>query len=304
MAQTQFDFQALLKKYQPDYAFAYGSGIFKEQAPKGSTQRDFVFGVNRAREWHRRNLANNPGDYSSLARCLGAGVVAEIQRSGAGVYYHSFVPFQGEQIKYGVITIDDLLTDLGRWTSLYIAGRLQKPVLTIKPDSRVEEGIQKNLGYALNVALLLLPERFTEEQLFMTIASFSYLGDSRMQFGVEEGKIERIVKGNFDRFRALYHTTIQRAIRSRYIQQESETEYSQDKGRNKAILYQLLPLGIENRVNSLSPYSPRFGDAIRRAIANITHASSVSQTLKGIVSTGPSRSIRYAREKLERAKNN
>ena len=38
------------------------------------------------------------------------------------------VPFNAQLIKYGVVSIQDLCHDLHHWNTLYISGRLHKPV--------------------------------------------------------------------------------------------------------------------------------------------------------------------------------
>ena len=38
------------------------------------------------------------------------------------------VPFNAHLIKYGVVSIQDLCHDLHHWNTLYISGRLHKPV--------------------------------------------------------------------------------------------------------------------------------------------------------------------------------
>jgi Phosphatidate cytidylyltransferase, mitochondrial len=42
--------------------------------------------------------------------------------------------------------------------------------------------LRMNLTSALHTSLLLLPDKFNEAQLFMTIASLSYTGDFRFVF--------------------------------------------------------------------------------------------------------------------------
>ncbi len=296
-----FDPDLLLEKYhQPAFAFAYGSGVFREQAPKGATQIDFVFGVQNPTEWHEKNLSRNTQDYSLAARLLGPEAITNIQRRGAGVYYHSFVPFEGNQIKYGVVALEDLTDDLEHWSRLYLAGRLQKPVLVIRPNDQMKFPLQKNLEHALNLSLLLLPKTFTEEQLFMTIASLSYTGDSRNSFGVDPGKVERIVHGNFERFRNLYKSAIAAHIKDGALRSEEEG-YSQDKERNLERSWSGLPKSIVGRVGD-SPTSLNVESVVRKVISEIVHDSSVSQTWKGILSTGFSRSVRYAWEKLKKAR--
>jgi translocator assembly and maintenance protein 41 len=62
-------------------------------------------------------------------------------------------------IKYGVIGVPRLLSDLRSWDALYVAGRMQKPVATLAADARVSAAAEGNLRAALACALLLLPVR-------------------------------------------------------------------------------------------------------------------------------------------------
>lgn len=64
-------------------------------------------------------------------------------------------------IKYGVIGTQLLYDDLQRWDSLYIAGRMQKPVLMLKDYAKLPSARKNNLDAALTMALLLLPQQFS-----------------------------------------------------------------------------------------------------------------------------------------------
>lgn len=61
-----------------------------------------------------------------------------------------------------------------------------------------------NLASALRAALLLLPESFTEIQLFEEIAGLSYRGDFRMKVGENPHKVRNIVAAQLPAFRSLY----------------------------------------------------------------------------------------------------
>jgi len=99
---------------------------------------------------------------------------------GAGLYYNPYITVNGIMIKYGVVNLDTLARDLSEWDTLYLAGRLQKPVKILRDDPRIRLSNQVNLISALRTALLMLPEHFTERQLYERIAGLSYLGDPRM----------------------------------------------------------------------------------------------------------------------------
>lgn len=218
------------------YAFAYGSGVFPQSKPNDriptaeeiarvhpkappAVQRaqngtpkmiDFIFGVTFTQHWHSLNLNQHRDHYSGLGS-LGSGAVSYVQdRMGAGVYFNTHVVVNGILIKYGVVNIDTLCRDLTEWDTLYLAGRLHKPVKILRDDARVRLANQKNLLSALRTALLLLPERFTEVELYNTLAGISYLGDPRMTLPTENPqKVSNIVGHNIANFQRLYNPLIE-----------------------------------------------------------------------------------------------
>ena len=66
-------------------------------------------------------------------------------------------------IKYGVVGADVLPRDLRAWDTLYIAGRLHKPVLHLTRDAELAAAAEANLAAALAAGLLLLPGSFSTE---------------------------------------------------------------------------------------------------------------------------------------------
>lgn len=210
------------------YAIAYGSGIFPQGGSKvspESTQQvrdqgkmiDFIFGVSYVEHWHSINMQQNPHHYSALRR-LGSGAVAHVHRWGAGVYFNPYIEVNGALIKYGVVALDTLCQDLSQWDTLYMAGRLQKPVKILRDDPRVRLANQMNLISALRTALLLLPGHFTERDLYITIAGISYMGDPRMTLpGENRNKISNIVDNQLTNFRRLYGPLLHGLPNARFV---------------------------------------------------------------------------------------
>jgi translocator assembly and maintenance protein 41 len=92
---------------------------------------DFIFGVEDAKSWHQVNLRQRPEHYSFWIRHMSPSLIANLQTKhcfGAQLYYNTDCSVEGRRIKYGVITISDLVDDLTHWTTMYAAGRFQKPV--------------------------------------------------------------------------------------------------------------------------------------------------------------------------------
>ena len=214
------------------YAFAYGSGVFAQSdsgsATKSATLHphpssaistvqkgegkmiDFIFGVSYTQHWHSLNLHQHRDHYSA-AGYLRSYLVSRIQDNwGAGVYFNPFVTVNGTLIKYGVVNLDTLCRDLSSWDTMYLAGRLQKPVKILRDDPRVRLANQINLLSAVRTALLLLPPKFSENELYSTIAGLSYMGDPRMSFGAEnQNKVPNLVKYQLPNFRRLYAPLIE-----------------------------------------------------------------------------------------------
>ncbi len=171
---------------------------------------DFIFGVSYTQHWHSLNLQQHRDHYSGVGS-LGSSFVSRIQDSwGAGVYFNPYITVNGTLIKYGVVNLDTLCRDLSEWDTLYLAGRLQKPVKILRDDPRVRLANQVNLISAVRTALLLLPSKFTEQDLYKTVAGISYLGDPRMSLGGENlNKVANIVIHQLPNFRRLYAPLIE-----------------------------------------------------------------------------------------------
>lgn len=114
-----------------------------------------------------------------------------------------------QTIKYGVTTVDNMCSDLLNWDTLYLAGRMHKPIRIIKDHPRVRLTQQVNLVSAVRAALLTLPESFSETELFERIAGFSYEGDLRMSLPAENrNKVGNIVAKQSPQFKELYYRLV------------------------------------------------------------------------------------------------
>lgn len=95
---------------------------------------DFLFAVTHPSHWHAINLRQNPSHYAFLPRHTGSGLISFIQeRTGAGVWFNTGIKYGGKEIKYGVVSVDTLCKDLLDWETLYVSGRMQKPVSHMHP---------------------------------------------------------------------------------------------------------------------------------------------------------------------------
>lgn len=280
------------------YAFAYGSGVFGQKSsgppnpdalsphpnpPKavaewqkgGAKIIDFVFGVSHTEHWHSLNLQQHPEHYSALKHLPWSSAVVSAMQDGwgAGLYYNPYITVNGVMIKYGVVNLDTLARDLSEWDTLYLAGRLQKPVKILRDDPRIRLANQVNLISALRTALLMLPEKFTERQLYERITSLSYLGDPRMHALVASeapNKVSAIVGAQLPGFRQLYVPLIDNLPNVSFTDPRTPREFAWEKEdaiRHTGTVQQLDPdvLGGEEGLQLAQDLDPtKRGNMVRR----------------------------------------
>ena len=355
------------------YAFAYGSGVFPQGTGSATSKPsihpspspaitaaqhgqgkmiDLIFGVSHTQHWHSLNLSQHRDHYSFIGS-LGSGFLSRVQDGwGAGVYFNPYITVNGSLIKYGVVNLDTLCKDLSEWQTLYLAGRLQKPVKILRDDPRVRLANQINLISALRTALLLLPSSFSERQLYHTIAGLSYMGDLRMSLRTENPqKVDNIVTNQIVNFRRLYaplvadlpniQFTDSRCNRSGWQEDvHVDASLSQDMDpfkrgnmvrrlpkafREKVYFefqrrYQIPQLEFNRMMEESNDEDPtrikrRQGGPFEQRIAadeeglkeilplvikQTIRWPSTSQAIKGVVTTGVSKSVRYVREKADK----
>ncbi len=278
-------------------AFAYGSGVFQQSGNKDMCKNmiDFVFAVDNPVEWHTENLLRNRKHYSFLGN-IDPKYISYLQdRTGARIYYNTLIPCEGRLIKYGVISTRYLIDDLLDWETLYISGRLHKPVNMLKldkSDPKLNLAISANLQSAVHASLLMLPEQFTEEE-----------------------KVGNIVRPNLDMFRQLYAAILEKEEHLHWNQSQKRLEQSQSAASNyhhlsllpKWLMFRLVKVcsldgrhrDTEQVLRSLANDSDR-GQIVQSCLAAIVRQSSLTQTVKGILTAGVRKSVVYGCNKLRK----
>lgn len=213
---------AINDKFPPiPFLFCYGSAAFPQTGynySKETPMIDLIFVVEDYCEWHQKNFEKNRSHYSGLGYVFGANFLSFFERNFIPIHYNPFVKFEGFEIKYGVVSVNEMLSNLNAWGNLVLAGRMHKPIRILKNSSilyseKIMKALQANYINALTVSFLLNYDKFVpEEQLFITICSLSYIGDIRILLGLEKkDKIEGIVKNQEDLFRKIYVDVINKS---------------------------------------------------------------------------------------------
>ncbi|XP_062441639.1 phosphatidate cytidylyltransferase, mitochondrial [Rhea pennata] len=299
-------------------AFAYGSGVFRQAGVSAghseNNMLDFVFAVDDSVTWHMMNLLKNRSHYSFL-KVFGPKQISNIQSYGAGIYYNTLVPCNGRVIKYGVISTDALIDDLFHWKTLYVAGRLQKPVkiLTQNENGKLQAALVSNLKSAVTAAFLMLPESFSEEDLYMQIAGLSYSGDFRMIIGEDKSKVQNIVKPSVPHFQKLYSNILQDCPQVVYKHRLGRLEIDKSpEGQFTQLM--ALPRTLQQKITSLVDppgknrdveeilmqvaHDPDCGFVVHQGISGIVRSSSLVQSAKTVLTAGAKKSVTYSMKKL------
>ncbi|ODV87127.1 hypothetical protein CANARDRAFT_26552 [[Candida] arabinofermentans NRRL YB-2248] len=272
------------------FSFGYGSKVFSQGLHTNdlkNSQIDMIFAVSYPDHWHSLNLNQFPNHYSNL-KYFGSNIISKIGDLGAGVYFNPFVKMNIQdydpfELKYGVTSIDNLMNDLINWDTMYLSGRLHKPVAIIRNSPNISLLNQYNLVNTIKLSILLLDlDEITESQLYYKIASLSYIGDPRFKIGGENpNKVNNIVNNQFDKFREMYLPLLDNYF-PKLIQRITPTDSKEHKFKiNKSIEAKsliLVDLPKSFRKKILSKYTSKYEneyskDIFSQNVINSKHES-------------------------------
>ncbi|XP_044495719.1 phosphatidate cytidylyltransferase, mitochondrial-like isoform X3 [Mangifera indica] len=293
-----------------EFCCVYGSTLHPNNKDK-SAMVDYILGVSDPLQWHSQ-------------------ITQVADDIGVGVHFNPFVIWNDKMLKYGVVRMRDLVQDVLNWEKIYLSGRLQKPVHILVDNLDIANTNSVNLRAALSAALLLLPSKFTQEDLFAKICSLSYMGDLRMLFAEDKNKVKKIVQGQFDLFHSMYKPFLQEYEARDFLRVSlsgtDQANISQDCGLPVTCsLVSSLPLAIRSQmgkklgqkkiINELR--NAHFaGQAINEVIIGsreeaskcmqgvlrrIVMISSARQAVSGLLAVGGINATKYLANKMQKA---
>lgn len=290
-------------------SIGYGSGVlpqagYDQNADNSDKQIDFIYVVNDNYQFHSQNTQQFPKHYSST----NLAIIKLIQ--GAGIYFNPYVSLNNRLIKYGVISKQSSVIDLTEWSSLYFAGRLQKPVNFIKDDDVMIKFLnQYNLKNAMSLSIILLDDLkiFSERELYEQITRLSYLGDFRMAIGGENpNKIKNIVEKQFDEFKQLYDPILSYFVQRNFLiiheNGDNRIFKSNLNTNNKIKMISTFPLQFRSQLYQLYQEKSikeiakdkNLGKKLIKIVSRTIQTSSIKQSIRGFFSAGLVNSIKYA----------
>lgn len=304
---------------------------------------DIIFCVNNPNTWHEANLKHNPSHYSILKyfghnfvsqyQNFGAKVYYNPLVPIDDIWIKYGVIGTTD-------LITDLLEWSHLYLAGRLHKPVE--ILSKPLSTELDTALQLNLQSAVHTALLILPETFSEYQFYHTVSNLSYAGDFRMTFGENKNKVENIVKPQIINFRKLYKPfllTMQDYVD--FPLKEIPNNDSSIKDYNSLGDYALFespiicsqdtsPLAKLHHLNQLPrwpqkaltrfwnkgtlrqdtedvlraiAYDPDCGPIVQQCINEIVWKSSVSQSLKGILTAGFIKSVKYSGRKIKKMLN-
>ncbi len=358
------DYEALLQRFpETRFAFAYGSGAIEQGGysdrytgdPADAPMLDLIFAVDDPVSWHLENKRLNPGHYTSLLSALPhlsgtsnmaltlnrwqAIVIAYFQEEyGAKVWFNAMVPMgipsaSKRLMKYGVISTTALIEDMQNWHSLYIAGRLHKPIRVIYSNAQTfttastshtseidfHALMKQNYKYAVATAVLLnapdqadssankidnsKSELLSEHDLYLSIAGLSYTGDPRMSIAENPDKVANLVHPIEENYQNLYRSIIKNLTKLSGMKIVYDANNRTDiklkicpKSFNRVYLYEQLAPNIRKQLTSHNLSRTTLSSSITR----IVRSSATSQSIKGLVTVGFLKSAVYSWQKIKK----
>ena len=277
----------------------YGSGVKNQEGYTDDIKRqiDLILTVNDIYEFHKLNFKKYPNIYSNI----GIKLIKHVNSIGTDINYVSNIDYKNNTYKIGVINKNDLSKDLITWDNMYMAGRCQKPISTLKIRDKVKNEIIYNRLNALKIALLLNHnETITEQELYETICSLSYIGDIRMTMHCENpDKIKNIVNGSKIEFREIYNEVNDNLfdIKNNIISTNTDKILNSILDIPESLLKYLHKHMDLNNINI---------DELNNNIINylkITNfKSSIAQPIKSIILNGTEKSLNYLKKKRKKGK--
>ncbi|XP_026885140.1 phosphatidate cytidylyltransferase, mitochondrial isoform X2 [Electrophorus electricus] len=192
---------------------------------------------------------------------------------------------------------------------------IQVRILLQNENGKLHAALVSNLKSAVNACFLMLPESFSEEELFHQIAGLSYSGDFRMVIGEDKSKVSNIVKDNMQHFRILYNNILQECPQVVYRPQQGRLEVDKSpEGQFTQLM--ALPRTLQQQITRLVDppgknrdveeillqvaQDPDCASVVQQGISSIVKTSSISQSVKGIATAGLMKTVSYSMKKLQK----
>ncbi|XP_076175384.1 uncharacterized protein LOC143150762 isoform X2 [Ptiloglossa arizonensis] len=314
--------KGVLKSFPRNMMFCFinGSAVFKQLNNQSNNMLDPIFVVCNANQWCSENSDLNPKHYAQPLKFHGHRTVINMQENwGFKMYYNTLIKVAEEYIFNGVIPEFSRIED-SDWNDLYLTGRLHKPMKVLmepSEQSQLPTALIQNLHSTVHAAFLLFPQHFTETEFYKTITGLSCNGDFQMIFSENKDKVNNIFLTQLTQFKQLYSMIMQNFENFCDISKLDQINVMchQDTSLvSKMHCFNQFPttpqiklIGAWSQGARLKDteecqhayeYDPEGGVIREECLKQIVWRSNITQSLKGIVTAGLVKSVKYSGSKI------
>ena len=271
-------------------AYGYGSAIFNQigYSKNANPQIDLILVVKDLATWYLKN-ANADNNFFNPKNKL-------------GIYPVTYIKYKNYYFKTLTINYERLLDDLLNWKTFAIAGRMQKPLLTLKDNEALRYALISNRYNAYLTASILTDDGDNYNyRLLETICMLSYIGDIRNLGFENPSKVSNILNGNYENFLEIYKHFI-------------DNEPKLDLTDSEALSYLLarIPLKYsryenEQLLKNLKNYDYEHLKKIRQILIKKLYLTnfeeSILLSLNALSANGMTSSLKYVKAKRLKYKN-
>lgn len=283
-------------------AYGYGSGVMPQS--KNSSEKkeiDLILIVEDLLEYFHKNLEMNEQEFSKSSRKFFEKASLKDLEKGAPIAYISHINYKDELFKTGVISKERLISSCRERVSSYVPFRLEKPCAKIFcNDGEIENAILYDRQMTLLLCLLLLNNKESNlHDLFIKIASISYLGDFRVKIKCEDpNKVPKLVNNQLEYFIEDYSE-----VNKGYYSIENDRLVINYDAINRDL--ELLPPVIKNILSTSYIKEADLPIISQKLIKYYKHESekeALKQAIKGIKTVGPEIAFNYALRKVKKGR--
>lgn len=219
-----------------------------------------------------------------------------------------------------MIGVDQLEEDLLTWNHLFVAGRLQKPILKLDSNYFTNKTVDlevartMNLRAAVAAALVMMPQNFSELDLYYVISSLSYAGDIRLLLRAENPqKLANMIYNRphaVHRFREHFKESLTEFESSGVVQRSRKPssfgspidvpifKFEQNPGKKPDLVSQYFPNNMKDQIYAHSKSAEDLAKNTHQYVFNTVRKSSSRQLVNNILMNNPLKSSKYAFAKL------
>jgi hypothetical protein len=278
-------------------AFAYGSSVYPQSRQKSKSMLDLILAVDNIEEFHNKNYEINPSDYSSISKFL----IKNRLGIPHGVLFNTDIRRDKWRFKYGIVSLNELEADLWTWDQMYLAGRLQKPVLFLNSRTDSLKNFYAALNYnrqsAFKLSCLIerLDSKLDKKNIYTRLISLSYNGDPRTKLAEAPDKIENILNNQLNLFDEIYGEMFE----NRHLKLEqhlSGLPFSYLKKLYELCGWREIKPGISHLACKIESNKK----ILVKGMEDLVYKSALKQSFRGLWTAKPSTILSYSVAKLKK----